>query len=207
MAGSGGKDRPEVNRSYPDSPPVRQALPRTASLEAEFQELYDTLARGLELVALRALGDRDEARDVVQESLARAFEAVRRGEVPTGVPLGAFVRGIARNVAADVLRRRSRSRATSLEDASTITSGHPNVLELLIAEERAEQVASALARLPRPDQELLEQCLLDGERIVEVAARLGVPAERIRKQKSRALQRLRELLQSGQSRSRPGDDT
>jgi len=61
-----------------------------------------TVAGRLLIVAFRMLGDVEEARDVVQETMSRALEAIRGDRLPPGVPVEAFVYGIARHVLADV---------------------------------------------------------------------------------------------------------
>src|SRR2546425_1024452 len=61
---------------------------------------------------------------------------------------------------------------------------------LVSAAERA-RVRAALSELRPDDRELLRLCYFEGLTPTELAARLGEPAERIRKRKSRALERLR----------------
>jgi RNA polymerase sigma-70 factor (ECF subfamily) len=148
---------------------------------------------GLLLVAVRALGDMDEARDAVQETMARALEALRGNRVPVGVVLEAFVYGICRHVIADVQRRRVRERGT-VGDVGALPAPIPSALDALVSAEERDAVARALAALPAADRDLLERCFVRGERVAAIAARQGEPAERIRKRKSRALERLREKL-------------
>lgn len=156
--------------------------------------LSESLAAGLRIIALRALGDEDEAADAVQETLARAVEAVREGRVPSDVPLEVFVYGIARHVNADVLRRRAR--APVALDVDCVASAEPSPLESLVRNEEIARAQRALARLPRRDRDLLTRCLLHGERLVDIARRLGEPVERLRKRKSRALAKLRDLVEA-----------
>jgi len=152
--------------------------------------LSPTIARGLEIVAVRALRDVDEARDAVQEILARALSAIRTERLPPDVPLEAFVYGIARHVIADVYRRRVRDRAPDM-DPSALQASDPSPLEALIQREEREMVVCALAALDAADRDLLERCFVKGERVAAIAAQLGEPADRVRKRKSRALERLR----------------
>jgi len=126
--------------------------------------------------------------------MARAFDAVQRDRVPEGVPLGAFVRGIARHVIADTLRRRARTAGASLARALSVPTADLSVLDLIISDERARLVRDALGRLSRADRELLERSLLDGESLVDIARRSGVQPERVRKRKSRAMERLLEII-------------
>ena len=166
-----------------------------------------TLATGLEIIAARALGDRDEAREAVQETLARALEALRQGRIPSDAPLAAFVYGIARHVIADVHRRRKR-----LATAAALThlpSSETSALEQVINAEDATRMERALALLPQGDRELLEWCYLHGEKLSDIATRLGEPAQRVRKRKSRALEKLREITRPGgvgASHPSPGND-
>lgn len=174
-------------------------LTTTDPLDRRISELDPTLCRGLELIALRALGSADEARDVVQETLARAVEAIRGGRIPPDVQLAAFVHGIARHVVADVLRRRAKP-LTSIDSATIpLPSGHPSPLESLIQQEQREQLRWALTQLSAEERRLLSQCFLEGESIQHMADRTGQPPERLRKRKSRTLERLRSLLASRNS--------
>lgn len=162
--------------------------------EVAFTELQSTIARGLELIAVRTLGDLDEGRDAVQEILARAIATIREGRVPDGVPLGAFVHGIARHVFADVLRRRVRRRDEWSPETTPLPNTSPTALEQIVAGEDRVRVRKALAQLPPEDRAVLIACFVHGERLVAIADRLGQPPERIRKRKSRAL----EITGSGQ---------
>lgn len=151
------------------------------------------LAAGLAIVAARAIGRGPDADDAVQEILARTVEALRAGRVPEGVPVAAFAYGIARHVLADVLRERARHAGPAV-DAASLPAPQPSPLDQLIGAEERAAMDRALATLSDADRELLRDCYVRGLRLTDIAARVGEPAERIRKRKSRALQRLREAL-------------
>jgi RNA polymerase sigma-70 factor (ECF subfamily) len=170
----------------------------TSASDPVMVRLPQAIAGGLEIVAVRALGNADEARDAVQETLVRALAAIRNDRIPPGVPLEAFIYGIARHVIADVHRRRARD-GTPTIDPGTLHAPDPSPLEALIQHEEREIVARGLAALPAADRELLERCFVRGERVAAIAAQLGEPADRIRKRKSRAMERLREGLRGSGS--------
>lgn len=152
------------------------------------------LIPGLELIAVRALGNVDDARDVVQEVLARAIATVEGGggRRITGT-LAAFVHGIAVHVIADLHRARARTIPSSpVIDAAR--GSEANTLDSLIDDEERSAVAAAVARLDPSDRELLHRCFVDGQQVAVIARATGEPAARIRKRKSRALQRIRDLL-------------
>lgn len=155
----------------------------------------------LRVAALHALGNEDEAEEVVQECMARAVEALCADRIPKDVPVGAYVYGIARHVIVDQLRRRSRH--CRLVDPDLLTSPDPSPLELTARNEEIDQTRHALAALPPDDREILERCFLRGERVVDIARTEGQPQERIRKRKSRALSRLRAIMERIRADRRP----
>ena len=161
--------------------------------EPPVEDLLSQVDGWLEIVVTRALGDPDDARDAIQEILARALEAIRGGRVPDGLSLAPFVYGIARHVIADALGKRARE-ADHSGEISAVASPGPSALEELVSRESRLAMRRALDRLPRAERAILERCYVDGERVVDIASRMGEPADRIRKRKSRALQHLREIL-------------
>ena len=164
-------------------------LPRIDDLEH--------LRRGLQLMALRALGTMLAAEEVAQETLARAVLALQNGHPvdPLGVP--AFVAGIARHVIADTLRASRRVVSLDALGRSEPVAVQADALDALVSAAERERVRAALRQLSPDDRELLRLCYFDGLTPAELAARLGEPAERIRKRKSRALERLRTAFRGG----------
>lgn len=132
--------------------------------------------------------------EVVQECLTRALKGVREGRLSDRSALGAYARGIARHVIAEVLRRRaktSRSRVTTDPDALPASD---DPLQFVIAEEERTRVREGLDQLSEGDREILTLSFYHGLRPREIAEKRGLSSQVIRKRKSRALQRLRDLL-------------
>jgi RNA polymerase sigma factor (sigma-70 family) len=155
------------------------------------------IVAGLEIITARRLGNRDDALDATQETIARLLACVRDGRITCSDELAPVAYGIARHVVADVLRARARDGG----EANETMSSAPNVLDAMVHEEDRAAVAHALQRLSAADYGLLRRCFVDGEAIGRIARELGEPAERLRKRKSRALQRLATLLRNGGRRS------
>lgn len=142
-------------------------------------------------MALRALGDPSAADDVAQETLARGIGALRARRVADPAHPGPFFRGIARHVIADHIRR---DRATAPLEESGLRAPTPDALDALVDEEERARLRAALDTLSPGDREILGLSFFDGVAPREISARLGEPPERIRKRKSRALERLRRAL-------------
>jgi RNA polymerase sigma factor (sigma-70 family) len=155
------------------------------------QDRIEELRPGLQIMALHALGDREAADEIVQETLVRALEALQSGRFRDTGDLGAFVRGIARHVIADALRARQRS--VPLDAVSPALGGATleNPLSRLITEEELSRLRVALVGLSPEDQKILSLSYLEGMTPREIGEKSGEPAPRIRKRKSRALARLR----------------
>lgn len=165
-----------------------------AGIVSRLAEIDETCRHGLYLIALRALGDDDEAREMVQETLVRTIEALTAGRVPRQLPVPSFAHGIARHVIADVIRNRVRHATVSLDGSDVIPGGQKSPLDALVSSEETRRLAQALQQLPVEDRQLLERCYVRGEGLVEIARASGEPSDRIRKRKSRAIERLRALM-------------
>jgi len=148
------------------------------------------LRDGLLLMARYRLADADAAEEAAQEAMARVLAAVQEGRLQDPARLGAFARGIANHVIVDMLRARSRQKPLSEMDLEPSATAPDPLAELITAEE-TERLRSALSRLAAPDLDLLRFAFVEGLSGPELGTRLSQPAERIRKRKQRALERLR----------------
>jgi RNA polymerase sigma factor (sigma-70 family) len=159
---------------------------------------------GLRMVALRALGASDLADDVAQEVLARGIAAAQSGRLTPDDNVGAYLHGIARHVIADTRRLRGREPTVPPEVETTPIAAV--ALGSLIAEEERARVRGALKGLSEGDRAILRLSFYDDLNSAEIARRMGVPASRIRKRKSRALERLRQAFAAARHTSDVGPD-
>lgn len=160
-------------------------------------EAVERLRLGLQIMALRALGDPDAAEEAVQETLVRALEALRDGRLSDPEKLGAFVRGIARHVIADAHRARQRSAPLQAVPEGELGPSSDDPLTALITAEERNRVRLALTQLSAGDRQILHLSFFEGLTPAAIAQQLGEPALRVRKRKSRALARLRRALLQG----------
>jgi len=160
-------------------------------------DALEQLRFGVKIMALRALRDPEAAEEAAQETLVRALEAMRAGRPRDPEKLGAFVRGIARHVIADTQRARARSIPLQAQEQQKLGTHRDDPLSALITTEERSLVRLALTRLSVGDREVLHLSFFDGLTPMEIAERLGEPAFRIRKRKSRALNRLRQAFLQG----------
>ncbi|MEW6745963.1 MAG: sigma-70 family RNA polymerase sigma factor [Planctomycetota bacterium] len=155
-------------------------------IDLESLALQATRLRGL---ARRLVADSDLAEDVVQESYLHALES--RSATPRS--LGAWLSGIARHVAHGMRRRREHVRA--LAAARERERLEPSADELAERVESQRLLASAVLSLDEPYRSTILLRFFEGLSQREIAARLGIPKATVNSRLTRALSRLRELLE------------
>jgi RNA polymerase sigma factor (sigma-70 family) len=138
---------------------------------------------------LRRFVPRDEAEDVLQRVF---YEVWRNGDRydPTR-SLEAWVLGIARKRAIDLLRRR-HANVVPIKDLRDIAGDDGRELAERYA--RASEVRGALERLPAEQREVLALAYFGDLTQTEIADRLGVPLGTVKARTFRGLRRLAGIL-------------
>lgn len=189
--------------------------------ERETAELLDAIRRGdaaafdrvardhaprLFRLALRLTGHREDAEDLVQETLLVALPALRRFE--GRAKLSTYLLRALGNRWKNRLRAKSRSRIVEWfrgrrwdpqdtrddEPGLAPVDGAPSALELLEAEDRAERVRRAVTRLEPHRRLALLLREVEELSYEEIASMTGVPVGTVRSRLARAREDLRALL-------------
>jgi RNA polymerase sigma factor (sigma-70 family) len=159
-----------------------------AGEEGAINECYAALGP-MVLGYLRRFVPRDDAEDVLQ----RVFYEVWRNRArydPTR-SLEAWVLGIARKRAIDLLRRR-HANVVPIEELRDIAGDDGRELAERYA--RASEVRGALKRLPEEQRQVLTLAYFGDLTQTEIAERLGVPLGTVKARAFRGLRRLAEIL-------------
>ena len=156
-------------------------------------ELYDRYAPAALATALRVLGNRDEAEDVLHDAYVAVWRKIDRFDAERG-SLRAWLMTVVRNRAID--RVRGRRVGMDVEDADERSScAGPNpTLEAAIARSSAGDVRAALAELPEDQRRAVELAYFEGYTYREVAEMTGVPPGTASGRLRLALSKLRETL-------------
>lgn len=150
------------------------------SSDAGFDDALDDLARTAHKVAYRIVGDREDARDIAQETLARAYARWPRVRDRAD----AWVARVAANQALDLVRRRQRAPRADARAGVDVAAQ---------AAARAE-VADLLRRLPRRQREVVVLRYLADRPEAEVAELLGCSTGSVKRHAHRAMATLRDLM-------------
>jgi RNA polymerase sigma-70 factor, ECF subfamily len=149
------------------------------------EELYDRYELRLYRMGRVLLRDDGLAEELVQETFLRVWRMASRFD-PVRGSTSAFIFSIARNLAVDLVRRPSSRPMEQLDPNEAIEDPIDHLVSAIT-------VRQALDTLKENQRVIVEAIYGHGERAVEIADRLGVPAATIR---SRAFHGLRALADS-----------
>jgi RNA polymerase sigma factor (sigma-70 family) len=159
-----------------------------AGEEGTINECYSALGP-MVLGYLRRFVPRDEAEDVLQRVFYEVWR--NRDRYDPSRSLEAWVLGIARKRAIDLLRRR-HANVVPIEELRDIAGDDGRELAERYA--RASEVRGALERLPREQREVLTLAYFGDLTQTEIADRLGLPLGTVKARAFRGLRRLADLL-------------
>ena len=162
-----------------------------------FSQLYDQSSALLYSLALRMLGNKEDAAELLQDVYLEVWRKVSRYDVGRGTPL-AWLVTLTRSRAVDRLRARSsrgpQSMGAPLDGASHIPDRSPTPFEAQADQEVRTLVMGALAALPPAQQEALELAYYEGLSHVEIAAKLNQPLGTVKTRIKLGMTKLRESL-------------
>jgi RNA polymerase sigma-70 factor, ECF subfamily len=161
--------------------------------EAGLEGLYGRYGGLVFTLALRIVGDHELAREVLQDTFQRAWEASEAYDPQRG-RISWWLMGIARNRAIDLLRSRAhqaRLREQERVSADVCDRAHvdaPDVVGLRRA------IVNALQALTPAQRKAIELAYYAGLTQVEIARELSEPLGTIKSRTREAMDRLRQLL-------------
>jgi len=160
--------------------------------------LYDRYSRAVFSFALRMLGDRATAEELVQEVYFRAWQQARKFSEGRGTFI-TWLLSITHNMAIDEIRRRNRrpQRADSADPVLMLTNVRdetPAVEDQAMMTAIREQVAVAMAALPEAQRSAIELAYFRGLTQREIADLQGEPLGTIKTRMRLAVRKLREHL-------------
>ena len=165
----------------------------------DFEKLVTAYEKNVYNIALRMVGDPDDAADMTQETFIKAYRALSgfRGDSK----FSSWLYRIASNVCLDFLRSRSRHPQVSLstvdeDDRATLElpDMRQNPEEQLMKKLGMEAVRRGLEQLPEQQRQILVLRELGGLSYAELAQTLGLEEGTVKSRIFRARKRLCALL-------------
>lgn len=164
-----------------------------------FSQLYDQSSTLLYSMALRILGNREEAAELLQEVYLEVWRKVARYDVGRGTPI-AWLITLTRSRAIDRLRARNSRAHHQVSEllngaaASQVADRNPGPFEAHADQELRSLVGGALANLPQAQQQAIELAYYEGLSHMEIAARLNQPLGTVKTRIKLGMSKLRESL-------------
>ena len=157
---------------------------------AAFEQLYRSFERPVFTLALRLTGRREEAQDVLQDTMMKLLDRI--AEFRGDSPFWGWLRQIAVNEALMLLRRRGRMGA-EMEFDEAVLSDKEQLLPPRAAD--AAILGRALASMPGATRSVLWLYHAEGYTHEEIAAAMGKSLSFSKSQLARGTRRLRALLE------------
>jgi RNA polymerase sigma-70 factor (ECF subfamily) len=165
-----------LGRAHTFRVPGSRPTPASAGPSDDFESFFRREHPRLLAIAVAMVGDREVARELVQDALLRAFTSwskITRLESP-----GGWVRRVLINLSIDVHRRRGREHRALALSTSPATAEAPPL--------PAPALWSAVRGLPRLQRSVVALYYVDDMAVSEVAAVLGVSPGSVKTSLSRA---------------------
>jgi RNA polymerase sigma-70 factor (ECF subfamily) len=164
-----------------------------------FSQLYDHSSTLLFTLAVRILGNHEEAAELLQDVYLEVWRKVSRYDVGRGTP-AAWLVTLTKSRAIDRLRTRAargQQATNSLEagPAAQVTDAGPSPFEAQADQELRVAVGAAVAGLPQAQQQAIELAYYEGLSHTEIAARLNQPLGTVKTRIKLGMSKLRDGLQ------------
>ncbi|MBL9174230.1 MAG: sigma-70 family RNA polymerase sigma factor [Verrucomicrobiales bacterium] len=164
---------------------------------AAFAQFYDRHAPLLYGVALKILGNEQDAEDVLQDAAVQIWERAPQYRLELGHPLSWSV-ALTRNKAIDRLRSvRRRTEVHESAAAEPVAAPAPEASSPLraMAAETGDTIRRGLQMLSMEQREAIELAFLGGLTQQEIAIRLGQPLGTIKARIRRGMLALKDMLE------------
>jgi RNA polymerase sigma-70 factor, ECF subfamily len=182
-----------------------------------FRVLVERHSRTLFRLAHRMTGNEQDAEEVVQEAMLRAYRRLDKFEARSN--FGTWLYRIAVNCSLDLMRKRrpeNKNRQLAKGDESemqdpldTAVSTAPGPDRLMLSGELGEQVKVAMMQLSAVERTAFVMRHFEGNSIEEIGETLGLGAGATKNSVFRAVQKLRQhlgpLVGHGQAKSATGE--
>ena len=165
-----------------------------------FSQLYDHSSTLLYTLALRILGNREEAAELLQDVYLEVWRKVSRYDVGRGTPV-AWLVTLTRSRAIDRARTRA-ARGQQSKDrldgaaAARLPDVGPSPFETQADQELRLLVSQALAALPPAQQQAIELAYYEGLSQMEIATTLNQPLGTVKTRVKLGMSKLRDTLRT-----------
>lgn len=165
--------------------------------ELAFEQLVMAYEKQVYTMALRMVGNPDDALDVSQEAFLKAWRGL--GTYRVEAKFSTWLYRIVTNVAIDFLRREKRQKATSLtqdqQEEQAVEDHQADPYEKVAQKMEQAQVAQALEQLEPDHRQALVLRAVNGLSYEEIAQATGAKIGTVKSRIARGREKMRQILQ------------
>ena len=158
-----------------------------------FGELASRFERMVYIVCMQRLRDHAEAQEVSQDVLIKAFEKLHQLQEPKAFP--GWLKSIAVRQSINRCTRRPPTIAVEPHTIDRTDTRHEAPFDLLLANERCDQLHDGLDRLATMDRSTLVAFYLEGQSLKEMSNEFSAPLGTIKRRLHVARKRLAKELE------------
>ena len=159
-----------------------------------FSELVNRYKDLVYTLALRMLGNREEAEEVSQDTFIKVFHSLERFKGDSKI--STWIYRIAYNACLDRIRlRKNRTFLDVGEMEDFVFTEMDTALDKMVREERGRLVGQCLAKLPSEDAGLLTLFYFEEKSLLEIENILNVPVNSLKVRLFRARKKLAAVLE------------
>lgn len=155
---------------------IRKILEGDVQSFSPFVEAYQAMAY---TIALRILGNREEAEEAVQDAFVKAYQALP--DFRSDGKFSTWLYRIVYNTSLTALRRQPPSGSYDEKDAASVTDSEvDSALSILEREDRREIIGNVLKKMPSDEALLLTLYYLEEESVDEIHGITGLTPSNIK---------------------------
>ena len=149
--------------------------------ESAYIQLIEKYSRLMWKVVRGILSDSADAADI-EDCISEVFYKLWKSPEtlnPEKGNLKNYLAGMARNIAIDLIRKRSRESVIRLDDTMLINDGYDDVSNIIIRNEERECVNRILKNLNEKDRELITRRFFDNQKPAQISAEMNMPIREV----------------------------
>lgn len=159
--------------------------------QAQYQ-LYNMYAPGMFNVALRIMGQREDAEDIIQDSFVKMFDKLESLNEPAAFT--SWFKRIVVNNSINSVKKRNKLYFEEVDDRIEGSIENDKPLVDRLANYTVDSVKQAMAQLPHGYRIVLSMFLFDGFSHKQISESLGISESTSKSQYHRAKKKVREIL-------------
>ena len=159
-----------------------------------FGELFERFERHVFAIALRRLGDYNEAQELCQDVFVQAMQKIHQLREPEC--FAGWLRSITHRMAINRIVRRGPDLPTEPETLEATCVDHGNPLTFVLEGERKRELRAGLNRLRELDRQTLEAFYVRGRSLLEMSDEFDAPLGTIKRRLHVARRRLAKEVDS-----------